>query len=60
MTIKRSFVFEGNITMDNLERLELEYEGIKGTILEYTSEGNIVNFLDGLKKQIDIYYTSLT
>ena len=40
--------------MDNLKRLELEYEGIRGTILDYTSEGNIVNFLDGLKKQIDI------
>lgn len=40
--------------MDNLKRLELEYEGIRGTILDYTSEGNIVSFLDGLKKQIDI------
>ena len=40
--------------MDNLKRLELEYEGIRGTILDYTFEGNIVNFLDGLKKQIDI------
>ncbi len=40
--------------MDNLKKLELEYEGIRKTILDYTSEGNIVNFLDGLKKQIDL------
>lgn len=40
--------------MDNLKKLELEYEGIRGTILTYTSESNIVNFLDGLKKQIEI------
>lgn len=40
--------------MNNLKRLELEYEGIRKTILDYTSEGNIVNFLDGLKKQIVI------
>lgn len=51
--------------MDNLKKLELEYEGIRKTILDYTSEGNIVNFLDGLKKQIEIkdieaiaYYTN--
>jgi len=40
--------------VDNLKKLKLEYEGIRKTILDYTSEGNIVNFLDGLKKQIDI------
>lgn len=40
--------------MDNLKRLELEYKGIRDTILDYTTEANIVNFLDGLKKQIDI------
>ena len=27
--------------MDNLKRLELEYEGIRGTILDYTSEGRV-------------------
>ena len=40
--------------MNNLKKLELEYKGIRKTILDYTSEGNIVNFLDGLEKQIDI------
>lgn len=40
--------------MNSLKRLELEYEGIRKTILDYTSQGNIVNFLDGLKKHIEL------
>lgn len=40
--------------VDSLKKLKLEYEGIRKTILDYTSEGNIVNFLDGLKRQIEI------
>lgn len=43
--------------MDNLKRLELEYEGIRETILDYTSEGNIVNFLDGLKNHYNQHTT---
>ena len=38
--------------MDNLKKLELEYEGIRKAILECTSEGNVINFLDGLQKYI--------
>lgn len=40
--------------MDSLKKLELEFEGIRKTIEDYTSEGNIINFLDGLKKQLEI------
>lgn len=39
--------------MDNLKKLKLEYEGIRKKILDYTSDGNIVNFLEGLKIQIE-------
>lgn len=42
----------GRYIVDNFKRLELEYEGIRKTILEYTTKGNIINFLDGLKLQI--------
>lgn len=30
--------------MDNLKRLDLEYEGIRETILDYTFEHNEVDF----------------
>ena len=40
--------------MDGLKRLELEYEGIRNTISAYTSEGNIMNFLFGLKEQMEL------
>ena len=38
--------------MNSLKKLELEYEGIYNTISQYTSEGNIMNFLCGLKAQL--------
>ena len=38
--------------MNSLKKLELEYEGIYKTISQYTSEGNIMNFLCGLKAQL--------
>lgn len=38
--------------MDSLKKLELEYDGIKNTILDYTSEGTVINFIDGLQRQI--------
>lgn len=38
--------------MDSLKKLRLEYDGLRKTITDYTSEGNIINFLDGLKFNI--------
>ncbi|MBQ8999159.1 MAG: toll/interleukin-1 receptor domain-containing protein [Clostridium sp.] len=40
--------------MDSLKKLQLEYGGIRNTIIKYTSKGNIINFLDGLKQQIEL------
>ncbi|SCP99139.1 TIR domain-containing protein [Anaerobium acetethylicum] len=39
--------------MDLYKHLQVEYNGIRDVITKYTSEGNIVNFLDGLKKGIE-------
>lgn len=39
--------------MNTIKKLKLEYQGIRNTILDYTDDGNIVNFLDGLKANLD-------
>ena len=38
--------------MRELKKLELEYEGIRSSISKYTSDGSVINFLDGLKEQL--------
>lgn len=38
--------------MDTLKKLDLEYQGMRNTILSYTSDGNIVGFLNGLELQL--------
>lgn len=38
--------------MNSLKKIELEYEGIRNTILSYTSQGNISSFLNGLEEGI--------
>lgn len=49
--------------MNSFERLKIEFEGIRGTIAEYTHDSNIINFFNQLKKGIDtcdfeiIHYT---
>lgn len=48
---------ELNTTENELEKnfreLKLEYEGIKNTIEDYTSDGNITNYLNQLKEGIE-------
>lgn len=39
--------------MDTLKKLSLEYDGIYGTIQDYTSDANIMNYLTKLKESID-------
>lgn len=39
--------------MNNYQRLSLEYDGIYGTIDEYTSDAIIMNYLDKLKESIE-------
>jgi len=38
--------------MDLLKKLELEFGGIESVITQYSSKGNIGNFVDGLGKGI--------
>lgn len=38
--------------MNNYQKLELEYDGIYGTIREYTTDSNVMNYLNKLKKSI--------
>ena len=42
------------IKMDPYKQLKLEFKGIRNTIEEYTSGGNITNFLDGLESALEI------
>ena len=44
---------KGKTEMDAYKKLKLEYNGIRSTIEKYTSGGNISNFLDGLKENMD-------
>ncbi len=39
--------------MDGLKKLKIEYDGIYGTIDDYTSDPNIMNYLLKLKEGID-------
>lgn len=40
--------------MDSLKILQIEYDGIYGTINEYTSDANIMNYLSKLKNGIEV------
>lgn len=39
--------------MNAFQKLSFEYEGLRGTLLRYTNQPNLVNYLDQLKKAID-------
>lgn len=39
--------------MTGLKLLEIEYDGICGTIKEYTGNHNVINYLANIKKGID-------
>ena len=38
--------------MNNFQRLSIEYDGIYGTIHDYTSDSNLMNYLLKLKEAI--------